>query len=299
MLKLRPRKGFTLIELLVVIAIIGVLIALLLPAVQQAREAARRSQTKNYLKQIGIALHNYHERYNMFPSGWIGVTNRQPDVEGKNGWGWAAMILPEVDQQPLFESLNFRHPPTDPVNAIALKTALPVFRSPSDSSNDLWDLEEEANPGTVLATLPTANFIGNFGTMELEDCEGLAVGMACTSDGVFFHNSKVSFRDFVDGSSNTFLVGQRKTDATKSPPWHSTWVGVIPGGEEAFARILGVADHTPNNPIGHLDDFSSSHSGGVHFLFGDGKVQFLSENIDQGVYQSLATRAGHEPVGEF
>ena len=297
--KPRPRKGFTLIELLVVIAIIAILIALLLPAVQQAREAARRAQTKNYLKQIGIALHGYHEKYNTLPSGWIGVTNRQPDVEGVNGWGWAAMLLPELDQQPLFDQLNFHVSPIDPVNDIALRTALTVFRSPSDPSEDRWDLEDESSPGTVLAKLPTANFVGNFGTQEIHACEGLPIGTACTSDGVFFHNSSVKFRDFTDGASNTFMVGQRKTDVSQSPPWHSTWVGVIAGGEETLERILGVADHTPNHPVSHMEDFSSNHAGGVHFLFGDGRVRFVSENIDLGVYQGLATRAGKEVVGEF
>jgi prepilin-type N-terminal cleavage/methylation domain-containing protein/prepilin-type processing-associated H-X9-DG protein len=299
MLMPRARRGFTLIELLVVIAIIAILIALLLPAVQQAREAARRTQTRNHLKQIGIALHGYHERYGRFPSGWIGVTNRQPDVEGESGWGWAAMILPDLDQQPLFDQLDFHQTPAAPANALARRRALPVFRCPSDSSPERWDLEEEDNPGTILASLPTANYVGNFGTTELHDCEGLAVGNTCRGDGVFFHNSSVRFQDIRDGSSNTFLVGQRKTDETQSPPWHSTWVGVIAGGEEAFARILGAADHTPNHPAAHLEDFSSNHAGGVHFLFGDGRVRFVSENIDHDLYQSLATRANNEPVGEF
>jgi prepilin-type processing-associated H-X9-DG protein len=185
------------------------------------------------------------------------------------------------------------------VTAFARQTALGVIRSPSDPSEDRWDLEEEANPGTILAKLPTANFVGNWGTTELEDCEGLGVGNTCRGNGVFFHNSSTQFRDLSDGSSNTFLVGQRKTDITQFPRWHSTWVGVIPGGEEAFARILGVADHTPNHPVSHLDDFSSNHAGGVHFLFGDGRVRFVTESIDLGVYQALATRANNESVGEF
>jgi len=299
MLTLRARRGFTLIELLVVIAIIAILVALLLPAVQQAREAARRTKTRNHLKQIGIALHGYHEKYRSLPSGWIGVTDRQPDVEGANGWGWAAMLLPELDQTPLFEQLDFHQSPAAPANEIARRTALPVFRSPSDPSNDRWDLEDEANPGTVLATLPTANFIGNFGTTELHDCEHLAPGSACRADGIFFHNSQVKFRDILDGASNTFLVGQRKTNPNQSPPWHSTWVGVVAGGEEAFARILGVADHPPNSPVSHLEDFSSNHTGGVFFLFGDGRVRFVSENIHISIYQALATRANQEPVGDF
>lgn len=295
----RARRGFTLIELLVVIAIIAILIALLLPAVQQAREAARRTQTRSNLKQIGIALHGYHEKYNTLPPGWIGVTNGRPDVEGQNGWGWGAMLLPELDQGPLFDRLDFYQSPAAAANAIARQTTLPVFRSPSDPSNDLWDLEDEANPGTILATLPTANFVGNWGTVELEDCEGLAVGTTCVSDGVFFHNSSVKIRDITDGASNTFFVGQRKTNVRISPEWHSTWVGVIAGGEEAFARILGVADHNPNSPASHLEDFSSNHTGGVHFLFGDGRVRFISENIHFDTYQALATRAGGEVVGEF
>lgn len=292
----RARRGFTLIELLVVIAIIAILIALLLPAVQQAREAARRTQTRSNMKQIGIALHGYHEKYNTLPSGWIGVTNGQPDVEGLNGWGWGAMLLPELDQGPLYDRLDFHQSPTAAANAIARQTALTVFRSPSDPSNDLWDLDDE-DTGSLLTTLPTANFIGNWGTQELHDCEGLAVGTACVSDGVFFHNSSVKIRDITDGASNTFFVGQRKTDAAQG--WHSTWVGVIAGGEEAFARILGVTDHNPNSPHSHLEDFSSNHTGGVHFLFGDGRVRFISENIHLDIYQALSTRSNQEVVGEY
>ncbi|MBW3542160.1 MAG: DUF1559 domain-containing protein [Planctomycetes bacterium] len=294
----RPRRrGFTLIELLVVIAIIAILVALLLPAVQQAREAARRTGTRNHLKQITLALHNYHESHGSFPSGWIGVSGFQPDVEGPSGWGWAAMILPELDQAPLFQQIDFRRPVNDPVNAAALSVTFSVFRSPSDPSESHWDIEAEGSPGTVLARLPSASFVGSFGTLELEDCDGLPAGQSCYGDGVFFHNSRVRFQDVSDGVSNTFIVGQRKTDAALG--WHSTWAGVVAGGEEAFARILGVADHTPNHASSHLDDFSSHHTGGVFFAFGDGRVQFLSDSINLGVYQSLATRSGGEINGEF
>lgn len=293
----RARRGFTLIELLVVIAIIAVLIALLLPAVQAAREAARRTGTRNNLHQIGIALHNYHDLHRTLPPGWIGVTRGLPDVEGTTGWGWAAMILPQLEQSPLYNALDLRLPITHPSNSAALTAVLPVFRSPSDPSPDRWDLQSEDSPGTVLATLPTANFVGCFGTEELDACEGLGPGLTCKGDGVFFHNSRIRFRDITDGTSHTFLVGQRKTDDERR--WHSTWVGVIPGGEEAFARILGVADHNPNDPISHFDDFSSHHPGGVFFLFGDGRVRFVSDNISHEVYLSLATRAGGEVAGDF
>jgi prepilin-type N-terminal cleavage/methylation domain-containing protein/prepilin-type processing-associated H-X9-DG protein len=294
------RRGFTLIELLVVIAIIAILIALLLPAVQQAREAARRTQTRNNLKQIGIALHNYHDTNRSFPPGWIGVdpATGQPDVEGASGWGWAALILPQLEKGNLHGGIDFGLSISDPAHQSIIATPLDTFRSPSDPSQDTWVIDDEAT-GSPLATLATANFVGNFGTTPTHDCEGLPVGQNCFGDGVFFHNSRIAIRDVTDGTSNTFLVGQRKTDERYDPEWHSTWAGVIAGGEEAFARVLGSADHTPNHPAGHLEDFSSNHAGGVHFLFGDGRVRFVSENINPVTYQSLATRAGGEVVGDY
>lgn len=293
----KPRKtGFTLIELLVVIGIVAILIALLLPAVQAARMAARRTQNRNNLRQIGVALHNYHDTHRAFPPGWIGVENGAPDVEGGNGFGWAVMILPMLEQSNLYyNAFNLRDSimNNDPDEIFV---PLPVFRSPNDPSNETWDIVEEGNETNVLAALPTANYVGNFGTTELEDCETLPPGEVCLGDGIFFHNSAVRFSDVSDGTSRTFLVGERRTDTDKEPPWHSTWVGVIPEGEEAFARILGVADHHPNFPE-HLDDYSSYDPGGVHFLFVDGRVQFVGETIDEEVYQALATRRGGEQVG--
>src|SRR6185503_11163628 len=105
----------------------------------------------------------------------------------------------------------------------------------------------------------------------------------CVSDGMFFHNSSTRMRDIADGTSNTIFLGERKT--VDSLGWHSTWVGVVAGGEEAVTRILGVSDHTPNHPAQHIDDYSSWHTGGVHVLLGDGRVRFISENIDYVVYK--------------
>ncbi|MEX0704523.1 MAG: DUF1559 domain-containing protein [Planctomycetales bacterium] len=287
------RRGFTLIELLVVIAIIAILVALLLPAVQAAREAARRTQNRSNLRQVGIALHNHHEQKGALPPGWIGVTAGQHDVEGPSGWGWAAHLLPMLDERPLFESIDFTKPIADPANAAARGATLSIFRNPSDPSRATWDLASE-DDGTPLATLPTANYVGNFGTVELEDCEGLGLGSQCAGDGVFFHNSRVRFQDITDGLHNTFLVGERRTDEALG--WHSTWVGVVAGGEEAFARVLGVADHTPNHPAAHLDDFGSAWADGAQFVYGDGHVGFVQESIDLAVYQALATREGGESV---
>lgn len=302
------RRGFTLIELLVVIAIIAVLIALLLPAVQQAREAARRSQCVNNLKQLGLALHNYHDTFNVFPPGWIGVQNNVSHMEGNSGFAWGAHLLPQIDQGPLYSRLNFNRECYDPAfNSLALTTVLPAFRCPSDPSPDRWDIAEEDDPSTILARLPTANYVGSFGTEGPEEvCDGAPFPNAqCRGDGVFSHNSSTRLRDIVDGSSNTVFLGEHRTDtraatiAATGMEWHSTWVGYVAEGEEAAARFLGVADHTPNHRSLHLEDFSSWHTGGTHFLFGDGRVKFISENIDLRVYRAAITRAGGEVGGEL
>ncbi len=292
---LRLRSGFTLIELLVVIAIIAVLIALLLPAVQQAREAARRSQCQNNLKQIGLALHNYHDTNQSFPQGWIGVTANQPDVNGLNGWGWASKLLHSMDQQPLYHQISFKLGVTDPANAAILTKALPAFRCPSDPSNDLWVLKDDM--GNPVATLPTANYAGNFGSGLLDNCETTPLGTACLGDGVLMHNRGIKLRDITDGTSVTLMIGEHKT--REDLDWHSTWTGVVAGGEEPYQRILGVTDHPPNSPANHIDDFASHHTTGSFFLMGDGRVKLITSNVDENVYKKLATRAGREPVADF
>lgn len=288
------RRGFTLIELLVVIAIIAILIALLLPAVQQAREAARRSTCKNNLKQIGLALHNYNETHNILPSGWIGVEpGVGSNVEFGSGWGWGTMVLPYLDQSPLYNQIDFNLDINNPAQTAGLiDQVLPAFRCPSDPAPNTFELEEEASPGTVLATLALANYIGVFGSDELDDCEIVPAGSACKSTGLFYHNSNTRFRDITDGLSQTLFVGERKTDPNFD--WYSTWVGAVPEGAETFARVLGATDHTPNDPAAHFDDFSSNHVGGAQFVFGDGRVRFISENIDLGVYRSLSSIKGGE-----
>lgn len=300
----KSRRGFTLIELLVVIAIIAILVALLLPAVQQAREAARRSQCKNNLKQIGIALHSYHDMHSVFPSGWIGVDNgAQAAHDGGSGIGWGAMLLPAMDQTPLFEQFDPDFLISDVPNDVFRRNLLSVFRCPSDPQPDYFDIEEEGSPGTVICDLPIANYIGSFGSVELHDCEntpGLAPVLPngqCVGDGILYHNSRVKIRDITDGTSNTFIAGERRTDTGQG--WHSTWVGMVPEGEEAFQRILGVFDHPPNDPSAHFDDFSSRHTGGAHFLLTDGHIRFVSENIDEDVYHAIGTINGEEITGDF
>ena len=298
-------RGFTLIELLVVIAIIAILVALLLPAVQQAREAARRSSCKNNLKQLGLALHNYHDVHNALPPGWISV---EPGAshsahEGVNGAGWGTMILPYIEQPALYDQFNPNFSIETAVNDNFRLNNIATYECPSDPKPLRFEIEEEGSPGTVLAELPTANYVGVYGTGELHDCEN-APGTApvtasgqCRGDGSFYHNSKVQFRDITDGLSNTMILGERLTNEPLG--WYTTWVGMVSEGEEAFQRVLGSMDHVPNSPFAHFDDFSSQHTGGAQFVLGDGHVRFVSENIDYVVYQSLGTIQGGEVIGEF
>lgn len=299
----RPRRGFTLIELLVVIAIIAILIALLLPAVQQAREAARRTQCKNHLKQIGLALHNYHDTHSVFPSGWIAVDAGVPSAhEGTSGVGWGAMILPQMEQNNVYQLFNSSRPLTDPANAAFLRSQVSEYKCPSDPQPNFFKLNMEGTT-TPIAELPIANYLGVFGPENLDDCENSPGNLpvmsdgTCKGSGMFYHNSSVKMRDLTDGTSNTMMTGERKTKSDLD--WFTSWPGMIAEGEEAFQRVCGSADHVPNHPATHFDDFSSHHIGGAQFGLGDGSVRFISENIDGGVYRSLATIQGGETVGEF
>jgi prepilin-type N-terminal cleavage/methylation domain-containing protein/prepilin-type processing-associated H-X9-DG protein len=288
----RQHKAFTLVELLVVIAIIGILVALLLPAVQAAREAAHRMSCTNNLKQIALALHNYHDTYNAMPMGWIGLETPNGRVlsEGQPGWGWAAHVLPFIEQNTVTDIVRDTLPITDPLNLPARETHLPVFRCPSDArSQEFFDLEDTS--GAVLANVPVANYVGMFGTTPLSNCLGLPAGVQCRSDGPFFHNSSTRFRDFLDGTSNTLLIGERY-----SKYGESTWLGAVPTADESMARILAIADHAPNSSAGHLDDPGSYHPAGTNFAFADGLVHIIVETIDLAVYYGLATMQGGEPV---
>ena len=186
----RARRGFTLIELLVVIAIIAILIALLLPAVQQAREAARRASCKNNLKQIGLALHNYHDVHSAFPSGWIGVTNEQPSVLGASGFAWGTMVLPYLDQGPLYGKFNLSNPLDASPNRALITQHLTVYQCPSDPKPETFKTpDQNGNP----IEMATANYAGVFGTVELGDCYTSPAGTPpvssqgqCLSDGDVF-----------------------------------------------------------------------------------------------------------------
>src|SRR5262249_6832513 len=198
---MRRRSAFTLIELLVVIAIIAILIGLLLPAVQKVRDAAARLQCQNNLKQIGIALHCYHGTFESLPPGY---TSRAATVNGPGlgpGWGWAAYLLPHVEQDPVYRQIDFSRDITDPVHASVRVTSLKVFLCPADSPRGpTFAVVNDA--GGTLPTVAFANYVGVGGTYEV-------TGFPDTGNGALFRNSRVRFTDITDGTSNTLFVGER------------------------------------------------------------------------------------------
>ncbi len=297
------RAGFTLIELLVVIAIIALLVALLLPAVQAAREAARRSQCINNLKQIGLAMANYESSAAVLPPGYVAQVSPTGDDAGP-GWGWAAMLLPQLEQSPTFASLNFNRSIEEPSNGTSRATTFAVLLCPSDSVKPAWEAmtrDPGGTPTRVICEVAPANYVGMFGTGE----------PGVDGDGLFFRDSRVGLRDITDGTSQTIAAGERSHKLGEA-----TWVGSVTGAilfpapgdgdgigrprtETAPGMILGHAGERkgPGDPNGDVNQFYSTHAGpGVHFLFADGHVAFLKATMSHQTYRALATRAGGEPV---
>jgi prepilin-type N-terminal cleavage/methylation domain-containing protein/prepilin-type processing-associated H-X9-DG protein len=286
------RTAFTLVELLVVIAIIGILVGLLLPAVQAAREAARRMQCSNNFKQIGLAIHNYESAYKRLPSGFNSYR-----FTGEPGWGWAAAILPYMESGNVYNNINTKVAIEDDIHANVRTTVISSYICPSDKGDSLFNITEgdghehehdfQADidfDGEVLFPIAKANYVAMFGTFELEEAP-------YQGDGMFYGNSKIRWANVTDGLSNTLMIGERGSRLGKS-----IWHGNIPEASEPHARILGVADHAPNYPAGHFEDFSSFHPAGVNFLRADGSVSFFSQSVDIVVYRAMATRAGGEVV---
>jgi prepilin-type N-terminal cleavage/methylation domain-containing protein len=288
--------AFTLVELLVVIAIIGILIALLLPAVQAAREAARRTSCTNNLRQIGVALHQYHETYQTLPAGWTAYDpgSRRPYPLGEPGWGWAVRILPYLEQASVLKNnIHEKLPLSDPANQYVRTLILKVFRCPTDiGPTSFVDPEDPAQ-----LSLPVGNYVGMFGVKNIHECHMLSVGQRCSSDGVFYHNSAVRFEDITDGLSQTFFVGERtswmRLDA------YSTWLGAPPHDDCGPGMVLGTAGYPPNSKEEDTHNFSSRHPMGTNFLLGDGSVRLIREDINEAIYHALSTRDAGDSSGSF
>ena len=298
----RRRAGFTLIELLVVIAIIAVLIALLLPAVQAAREAARRTGCQDNLKQVGLAMHNYHSTHDVFPIGYVARANANNDVTSP-GWGWGTAILPTMEQGPLYNAANLNIPIEDPTNSTVRTTALAVFTCPSDRFTGLFTLTDVS--GNPVTTAWSTSYAACFG----RDVNISKNPTLC--NGLFMRNMSFGVKDITDGTGQTIMVGERACILTRAP-----WVGAINGGllritpgstsrstatKTAPVEALARADTgggTSDNLFFDPDDFFSPHPAGLYFLMADGSVKFIKSSITPAVYGDLASRNGGEVVGD-
>ncbi len=291
------RRAFTLIELLVVIAIIATLVAILLPAVQQAREAARRSTCKNNLKQIGLAIHNYHDTFNTLPPGSI----KHPFYgDNWNPHGWSAMILPFLEQNAVYDALanetqNWGNEPKfnagdNPVGA----SVIPVFLCPSDvMPNNNTYLEGNTNA--------KSNYPGNGGMLFVNDNDYNPSSFT----GPFAVNATRRFADVTDGLSNTIIVGERDggISAGVTERFAAWWVGTDHVGWHDRMYAFTSKSYPINNLVGGVSGqaraFASLHRGGAQFVLGDGHVVFISENIDGATYEALGTIHGGEIVGQY
>ena len=291
-------RGFTLVELLVVIAIIGILVALLLPAIQAAREAARRSSCTNNMRQIGIALQMYHDSYRELPAGW---TAWHPDTGdpywlGKPGWAWGSRILPQLEKQNVADSvIDFELPITHADNELARTTPIAVFRCPSDNGEAIFEMPNGPPPkpnydtGYTPTEVPTSNYVGAFGSLQmLGVCSGTG---DCVGNGTLVFQRGFRFAEISDGLSQTFIIGERSSEYSSS-----TWLGVLAGGAHAPGRVVAVATDPPNSETGASFNFSSYHPNGTNFLACDGSVKLISEEIEMLVYRALCTRAEGEVV---
>jgi prepilin-type N-terminal cleavage/methylation domain-containing protein/prepilin-type processing-associated H-X9-DG protein len=304
----RAPRAFTLIELLVVISIIAVLVALLLPAVQAAREAARRMQCSNNLKQIGLAMHNYHSTHETFPPGYITSTqsSQANSPETGPGWAWGALLLNNLEQTAAYNASNFSLQVTDPGSSTVRSIRLSTFLCPS--SPELGPITLTDGSNKVLVTdLSPSNFVASAGQFEV-------IEYPSTNNGAFYRNSRVGVRDILDGTSGTMMAGERSRNVADA-----TWVGVLPFAQactnpkwkvqdcEPNANVM-VLGHTgpspnqlwvdvPNYKAAGADDFWSLHPGGCNFLFCDGSVRFVKETINPRVFSALSTRAGGEVIG--
>ena len=327
---MKRRSAFTLVELLVVIAIVAILAALIGPVIQAAREAARKTGCRNNLRQLGTALHTYHNTHGSLPSGYIyddapagpnANTNVRaiiPPPQTRRfdapppvlvlqpngpGWGWAALLLPFVEQKGLSDGIDFDLPVESPKNADIPPIPLWHLKCSSDTATGEFTILDELDaPVAKSATNSYAACFGSYGLLNTDPDSG---------NGLFQRNSRIRNSDIVDGLTHTIAVGERSALFAKSP-----WSGVMTGGtvrttpgapvytaivELAPAMVLArVGNRLLNSPYSEPYDFFSPHGSIVFFVFADGSVRGLTDSTDREVLHALATRANGEVIdGSF
>jgi prepilin-type N-terminal cleavage/methylation domain-containing protein len=305
------RRGFTLIELLVVIAIIAVLIALLLPAVQQAREAARRTQCKNNMKQLGLALHNYESSFTVFPpsctsglnsGAWLYVDG-VPVTASTHLHSFASLILPYIDGANVYNNINYNLSALDPVNRPMASTQLPFYLCPSYTGS------LNAKDALYVTEIGYDKFaVRNYAAMGGRSAFSLSGQPGTAPEGIMYPISKTGFKDINDGSSNTILLVETREEGVA--PWIdgsfaamcARWLNLMSPTLEGTSVSINYTVYFQSIFLGVPTQTwgpSSMHEGGAHHLLGDGSVRFISENLDVKVYDALATRNTGEVVGEF
>ncbi|SFI74675.1 DUF1559 domain-containing protein [Planctomicrobium piriforme] len=329
------RRGFTLIELLVVIAIIAVLIALLLPAVQQAREAARRSQCKNNLKQLGLALHNYADTFSSFPAGGYSYNIANGTYSTEAGWTWGAMLLPFLDLGNYSNALQVgkihvwdggsNSLLTNPALEASLETPLTVFRCPSDVGPSLHSGFGNVAIGSGGGQfVPLSNYVAA-ATSRIIQAAGTKGGVY--ENGLFYNNSRIDFRDVTDGTSNTIAFGERcwqlaGADFNAANPIVTWQPNAWWAGQNSWFSLRNPINNTFGTSTGaknaRYESLASMHAGGVQVCMADGSVRFVSQHVDLDLTQEnadgqtsvfngevdsllerLVARADGQPIGEF